>query len=115
MLESLVFNQIYFAVYVVQTSNNILREEKTIIFQSITMWAPHLVVAYLDFARCACRMHYIMQVVYKELTPDGVKSKVPKSKFHWYKMSKQVRIVLINDLRSIWFLVKFFQWGRIIS
>lgn len=51
----------------------------------------------------------IMQVVYKELTPDGVKSKVAKSKFDWYKMSKHVRIALKTDLSSIKLHLEFFQ------
>ena len=51
----------------------------------------------------------IMQVVYKELTPDGVKSKVAKSKFDWYKMSKHVRIAWKTDLSSIKLRVEFFQ------
>ena len=50
-----------------------------------------------------------MQVVYKELTPDGVKSKVAKSKFDWYKMSKHLRIALKTDLSSIKLHVEFFQ------
>ena len=43
-----------------------------------------------------------------------MRSKVPKSKFDWYKMSKHVRIALKIDLSGILFYVKFFQWGRIM-
>ena len=50
-----------------------------------------------------------MQVFYKELPPDGVNSKVPKSKFDWYKMSKHVRIALKIDLSSMKLHVEFFQ------
>ena len=49
----------------------------------------------------ACRICDIMQVVCKELTPDGVKLKVSKSKFDWYKISKHVRIAMKIDLSSI--------------
>ena len=56
----------------------------------------------------------IMQVVYEELTPDGVKSELAKSKFDWYKMSKYVRIALKTDLSSIKLHVEFFSVCRIM-
>ena len=58
----------------------------------------------------ACRICDIMQVVCKELTPDGVKLKVSKSKFDWYKISKHVRIAMKIDLSSIKLHVEFFQY-----
>ena len=54
----MVFNQIYFAVSVLWTCKNRSDEEKIIIFQSITMWAPYLVAAYLDFALCMQNISY---------------------------------------------------------
>lgn len=52
------------------------------------MWAPYLVVALIWTLPCACRICDKMQFVYRKLTPNGVKSKVDKSKFDWYKISK---------------------------
>ena len=50
-----------------------------------------MVVAYLDFAPCAV-IGYKMQVVYKELTRDRVKSNEAKSEYDWWKTSKHVRM-----------------------
>ena len=48
---------------------------------NISKWAPSLVIPYLDFAPCV-QIGDKMQVAYKGLTQDGVKSKEAKSKFY---------------------------------
>ena len=50
MLTPIVSNQSYFAVSVPQIIKNRLNKEKKYNISKPTMWAPHLVVAYLDFA-----------------------------------------------------------------
>ena len=54
-------------------------------------------------------MHADYVIQFKLCTIDGLRSKVPKSKFDWYKMSKHVRIALKIDLSGIKLHVKLFQ------
>ena len=46
---------------------------------------------------------------FRLFTIDGLRSKVPKRKFDWYKMSKHVRIALKVDISGIKLHVKLFQ------
>ena len=57
----------------------------------VTAWAPCLADSIWILPR-ACGINDKMQVFYKELSRDGVKSKVAKSKFDQYKSWKHGRI-----------------------
>ena len=54
-------------------------------------------------------MHADYVIQFRLFAIDGLRSKVPKSKFDWYKMSKNVRIALKTDLSGIKLHVKLFQ------
>lgn len=54
-------------------------------------------------------MHADYVIQFRSFTVGGLRSKVPKSKFDWYKMSKNVRIALKTDLSGIKLNVKLFQ------
>ena len=56
-----------------------------------------------------CPVHADYVIQFRLFAIDGLRSKVPKSKFDWYKMSKNVRIALKTDLSGIKLHVKLFQ------